>query len=463
LRILFTTIQTYESAFYGTVGEELTRRGHEVAHLTVSRASARELRERGIEATCLKEVIAALHPPASLQAEVERIEAAYDIPTIRDVYRGDWVCEGKPEQWCLVRTVSHFRAIERVFDDVRPEVLVPEVGNETIRVASHLVGLAQGIPVLLLFYTIFPNPLRLYVDTLHAPIVPAEELRPLAAEEKAEVEAFVLAFTERAAPIRPYRRVPIEWRRVKLFAGHLARKRDEDADNEYLRPWHLLRLNVSEWARARAARPFYDSLDPARPYVYFPLHVVDDYKIKRVIPHCVDQASIVEQIADALPPGYDLVLKEHPMSLGRNSIALLRRLRRRANVRLVEPYTSTHDLVRGSSAVAVISSTVGLEALLYNKPVLTLGEPFYSGYGITLDCASFAEIRDKVPALLRFRPDPERIRSFLFAAMSRCYPGAPVLVDRSDDNARRLADSIDRAARAVVAERREVDEPALVH
>jgi hypothetical protein len=38
-----------------------------------------------------------------------------------------------------------------------------------------------------------------------------------------------------------------------------------------------------------------------------------------------------------------------------------------------------------------------------------------------------------------------------------------VLVDRSDDNARRLADSIDRAARAVVAERREVDEPALVH
>ena len=72
--------------------------------------------------------------------------------------------------------------------------------------------------------------------------------------------------------------------------------------------------------RARAARPFYDQLDPARPFVYFPLHVTDDYKIKRIIPHCVDQASLVEQIADALPAGHDLVLKEHPMSLGRNSI-----------------------------------------------------------------------------------------------------------------------------------------------
>ncbi len=56
----------------------------------------------------------------------------------------------------------------------------------------------------------------------------------------------------------------------------------------------------------------------------------------------------------------------------------------------------------------MISSTVGLEALLYEKPVLTLGQPFYSGYGITLDVDSFREIRAKVPELLRFRPTPRR-------------------------------------------------------
>ena len=66
--------------------------------------------------------------------------------------------------------------------------------------------------------------------------------------------------------------------------------------------------------RARAARPFYDELEPSRPFVYFPLHVTDDYKITRIIPHCRDQVSLVEQVADALPVGYDLVLKEHPMS-----------------------------------------------------------------------------------------------------------------------------------------------------
>ena len=122
-------------------------------------------------------------------------------------------------------------------------------------------------------------------------------------------------------------------------------------------------------------------------------------------------------------------------------------------MRLVQPYTSSHDLIRDSVGVVVISSTVGLEALLYDKPVLTLGDPFYAGFGVTLDVGSFAEITERVPELLRFRPDPERIRRFLHAAMRNCYPGAPVLVDRSEENAIRLAGSIETAARAAVASR----------
>jgi hypothetical protein len=122
-------------------------------------------------------------------------------------------------------------------------------------------------------------------------------------------------------------------------------------------------------------------------------------------------------------------------------------------VRLVQPYTSSHDLIRDSAGVVVISSTVGLEALLYDKPVLTLGDPFYAGFGVTLDVHSFAEITEGVPELLRFRPDPERIRRFLHAAMRNCYPGAPVLVDRSEENAIRLAGSIEAAARGARGKR----------
>src|SRR5205085_4544869 len=127
----FTTLQTYESDFYGRVGAELARRGHEVAHLTVSRRAARLLGGRSVH-----DVIASL-PPADPLAEAARIEAEYGLPTIRDAYRGDRPCDGRPEEWCVRRAVDHFRAIERVLDEVAPDVLVPEVGSEVIRIAMH--------------------------------------------------------------------------------------------------------------------------------------------------------------------------------------------------------------------------------------------------------------------------------------------------------------------------------------
>jgi hypothetical protein len=452
VRFLLTTLQTYESEFYGVVGRELERRGHQVTHVAISCEAARRLRAHGADARCLPDLVRQLEAPRSLDEEVRRIESTYAIPHLRDVYRNDWPCEGKPETWCVRRTVEHFRALEHVFDATRPDVALPEVGNETIRFATHLIALERGVPTLFILHTIFPDPLRVYVDTLHAPIAPLEELRELTAAEAEEVEAFRSSFTTKATPIREHRRVPIEARRLNVFAGHVRRKLTEDRENDYLRPWRLLRQNASEWLRARAARPFYDHVDPARPFVYFPLHVTDDYKIKRIIPHCVDQASLVEQVADALPQGHDLVLKEHPMSLGRNSIRLLRRLRQRPNVRLVSPHTSSHELIRRAEAVVVISSTVGVEALLYEKPVLTLGRPYYSGFGVTLDVDSFAEIREQVAAVLRFRPDPERVRRFLHLCMRQCHPGQPLLVDRSDENALVVADTLERVALQVVGQ-----------
>lgn len=133
------------------------------------------------------------------------------------------------------------------------------------------------------------------------------------------------------------------------------------------------------------------------------------------------------------------------MSIGRNQISMLRELVREPNVRLVEPRTSSHELIRRSSGVAVIGSTVGFEALLHQRGVLTIGRPFFAGAGVTLDVDSTAELREAVPRLLDFRPDHERVLMFLHAAMRRCWPGAPVLVDRSDANARLLAATLDEA------------------
>lgn len=457
MRFLFTTLQDLESDFYGRVGDELTRRGHEVAHVTHSKHAARKLGRRG-PAYRLPGAMADLGE-IDIPAEAARIERQYDTPHLRDIYKTDHPCYGKPEEWCVERTVRHFLALEKIFDEEQPEIVVPEVGSESMRTITHLISLDRGIRILFLLYTIFEQPLRLYENTLHAPIVSEEEVRELSADERVEIEGFIERFTNKRKPIREYRRSVFVPELLKLFLNHLYQAAT-DRDNEYMRPIHWALNRRKEKARSLLARRLYQPL-PKRPFVYFPLHVTDDYKIKRVIPHTVDQASLIEQVADSLPQGHDIVLKEHPMSVGRNSLALLRRLRRIPNARLVNPYSNSHDLMQRAKAIVVISSTVGLEALLYGKPVLTMGQPFYGGYGVTLDIDSFREIREKVPAILEFEPDYERILRFLHASMRRCYEGAPVLVDSSDENAAKVARSLDRAAREGVPQAHDKASPAV--
>jgi len=448
-RFLFVTLGHIESDFYERVGGRLAERGHAVAHITVSRRAAMLISSRGFTAYCLADRVRALPAAIDVQAEVERIAQTYDTPTFRDIYRTDFVCDGRPEQWAIERAVKHVLALESIFDEWSPDILVPEVGNETVRIASHLIALKRGVRTLFLFYTIFPAPLRLYVDHMQGPIADPKDVRPLMSEESARVEKFVADFLRRDKPIRDYRSSRVTPHRTRMLARHFVVRTLWDADNEYLRPLQWALGLVRERTRSVVAERLYDAAPTDRPYVYFPLHMTDDYKLKRLIPDCADQLAIIAQVARALPQGYDLVVKEHPLSIGRNPLTMLHRLRRMRNVRLVPPRSSSHALIAGAQAVAVISSTVGLEALLQEKPVLTIGRPFYAGFGVTVDLDGPVGIREAVPELLRFRPDHVRIREFLHAAMERCYPGAPVLIDRGDKNARELARSLELAATAM--------------
>jgi hypothetical protein len=448
MRFLFATLQHIETDFYGRVGRNLKAHGHEVEHLTYSRRAAALLRQHGENAHCLPDLMHEFRPAGSWREQEARIVARYPIASLRDVYRTDPPCRhGHGQGRCAERTVDQFAAIESLVERIRPEIVVPEVGNESMRTISHLVGTDRGATTLFLMYTLFDDPLRLYAGTMDAPIVPPEEVRRLSDAEESELDAFVTRYTARDHPIREYRTLPVDRHRIRAVARHFAVRALWDRDNVYLTPARWLLRDLRAKARTPAAHLLYSRRPPERPFVYFPLQVTDDYKILRLRPHCVDQESLISQVADALPANVEVVIKEHPMSIGRNSLRMLRRLAGDRRIRLVAPYTSSLSLIRRSAAVATISSTVGLEALLYEKPVLTLGRPFYAGYGVTLDADGADGIRERAARLLDFRPEGERVRRFLHAAMRHCYPGAPVLVDRSDENALRLATTLDRAAR----------------
>ena len=113
-----------------------------------------------------------MQPVGSWREEEARIVAQYPIPSLHEVYRTDLPCrDERDEERCVERTVRHFLAIEELFERLEPDVVVPEVGNESMRTVAQLVGGATGATTLFLMFTIFDEPLRLYADTMDAPIV----------------------------------------------------------------------------------------------------------------------------------------------------------------------------------------------------------------------------------------------------------------------------------------------------
>ena len=66
---------------------------------------------------------------------------------------------------------------------------------------------------------------------------------------------------------------------------------------------------------------------------------------------------------------------------------------------------SIHDLIRRADAVAVFSSNVGLEALLYGKPVIVGGRPWYGAKGLTLDIEGPQDLGEAIAAAAEHRVD----------------------------------------------------------
>jgi capsule polysaccharide export protein KpsC/LpsZ len=88
------------------------------------------------------------------------------------------------------------------------------------------------------------------------------------------------------------------------------------------------------------------------------------------------------------------------------------------NVRLIYPHVSSRALIAASQGVVTITGTAGVEAMLLNKPVVVLGDVFYSFVPKLVQRATSVE---ELPSLLRtfatFTPDESLLETFVAALL----------------------------------------------
>ena len=114
-------------------------------------------------------------------------------------------------------------------------------------------------------------------------------------------------------------------------------------------------------------------------FVYMPLHYQPEAStISYGDIMWEDQAFCIEELSQALPPEYVIVVKEHPVQHATWRPPLFfDRLAEIKNLMFVSPMLDSHSLVQKAAALATISGTAGWEALNYGKPVIYFGYPNY--------------------------------------------------------------------------------------
>jgi hypothetical protein len=115
--------------------------------------------------------------------------------------------------------------------------------------------------------------------------------------------------------------------------------------------------------------------------VVYPLQYEPEASLLYFAPHHVDQVSFVETVLRALPHDKVLWVKEHPNQFGALNMAPWRALKKRYdNLRFVHGRQNGRELIKKSSLIVTISSTMGLDGLLLGRRVLVGGEVFYSTF-----------------------------------------------------------------------------------
>ncbi|MGI3170475.1 capsular biosynthesis protein [Pseudooceanicola sp. C21-150M6] len=132
-----------------------------------------------------------------------------------------------------------------------------------------------------------------------------------------------------------------------------------------------------------------DAPSLTKPFLFAPLQVAGDSQLRLfggAFPTVETFVQALGRACAALPAGWHLRIKEHPSS----KIAygdLIRSLAADLPV-ILDNETDTFDLVRASRAVVTVNSSVGMEAMFFDKPVLACGRAFWAIDGVARQAAT---------------------------------------------------------------------------
>lgn len=187
---------------------------------------------------------------------------------------------------------------------------------------------------------------------------------------------------------------------------------DYTIENPFLHLYDRLKRKVRN---LRGLADLYDAFDTSKPYAFYPLQYEPEATLLVLAPEETDQRATIARIARVLPVGMLLYVKEHPGMVAFRPRAYYTQIKKIPNVRLIDPKTSSFELIKHAKLITTISGTPGWEAVLLQKPVITFGTVFYNALSFVERSTAPSELAALVRKQLSAKQDDTELLAFLAA------------------------------------------------
>jgi hypothetical protein len=181
------------------------------------------------------------------------------------------------------------------------------------------------------------------------------------------------------------------------------------------------RIRAAE--RAMASR-LLDQL-PEDDFFFLPLNSEPEVALSVYSRFTLNQIEVARNVAQSIPLGTLLLVKEHPRTWGQRSHGYYRRLMEIPNLRFVRTQIPTAHAISRSRATVVISGFAAFEAVLQRVPVVTIGHTLFDALPNTMvrRVHDFDRLPDEMAALVReYRFDGAALERFVTAIIEGSVP-----------------------------------------
>jgi len=418
------------------IGNEFEKRGYTVNYVTYSKECEKFFAKHGKQSTNMVNKMSSYNLTKPVIEYLENFEEKYNIPSINLLLFADRNYTCKPRDKALEGIARHFIFWEEYLSQNKVDFILggaERLVNSVPRIVGPNFGARQinyrTQPILDTFVMTERQDcwsgLQEYWSNNKA--------RSLTADEQKKVTDYINNMTKNKQRIYNVFKPPkLGLTELKLFTKRMwTNLTVESWKNPYADLGRITKEQISRIFRKPLAKLKYEKPNYDEKYIYYPMHRPIDAALLLRAPHFVDQASLIETLARHIPVGYKLYVKEHPSGKGEAKLSELNRIKALPNVKLLDPDTHSHDLIKNSACIITVNSNTGWEAMLYQKPVVTLGNAFFDISGVVNKVINFYDLAPTIKKALKQKSyDAELMHRFINATMAIVYPGQALFIGK---------------------------------